>query len=151
MFLLQVSNVVWWWVNIFKTLLDVFLLSSNLAVYMYQKRKRQRVRPLCGINLLSRQIDMVLLYITLTWAGCVAYLSGRLAKAWWRGKLQYDSHVFFSIHSGKGSRRIQHYLLMQWRIFMKALLLLCMKLSLNKVLPHQPNPLRQIRNKVGTR
>ena len=42
---------------------------------------------------------------SLTWAGCVAYLSRWHAKASVRDKLKYDSHVFFCTRSDLGCRR----------------------------------------------
>lgn len=43
---------------------------------------------------------------SLTWAGCVAYLSRWHAKASVRDKQEYDSHVFF-VPVLQGSGRIQ--------------------------------------------
>ena len=62
-----------------KTLLDVYLLPSNLAVYDTRRRNGNGsvhfgVYP-------CTMFYMGVLYIHLTWAICIAYLSGRHAKA----------------------------------------------------------------------
>ena len=55
-----------------KTLLDVFLLSSNLAIWLIVKKKRQRERPLMMTirSSTSSYRRGVVLHIILTWASC---------------------------------------------------------------------------------
>lgn len=40
---------------------------------------------------------------SLTWASCVAYSDWMAAKAWWRGKQEYYSHVFLLLMALIGS------------------------------------------------
>ena len=67
------------WADILKTLLDVYLLSSNFAILTNQKKKRQPGRPLVMTIRSSAPLfgrgDYCI--SSLTWASCVAYPSGR--------------------------------------------------------------------------
>ena len=83
-----------------KTLLDVYLLNSNLAVRIH-KRRYGNWNVHFGDDTIAALIAWRLYISSLTWASCVAYPFVMAAKARVRDEQKYDSHVFFCIRSGR--------------------------------------------------
>lgn len=77
-----------------KTLLDVYLLNSNLAVRIH-KRRYGNGNVHFGDDTIAVLIAWRLYISSLTWASCVAYPFVMAAKARVRDEQRYDSHVFF--------------------------------------------------------
>jgi len=88
----------------YKTLLDVYLLNSNFATLINQKKKRQRERPHVMTIQSQRHRRGEYCISSQTWAGRVAYLSGRQRRPEFGISIKCDSHVFFCYPFGRESR-----------------------------------------------
>lgn len=90
------------WARHTKTLLDVFLLASNLAIWFNQEEETATGASTGVDDSVTTRKRGDYSISSLTWASCVAYPFWLAAKAWCWDEQEYNSHVFFLYPFGLG-------------------------------------------------